>query len=560
MTVAVRYHLYDVVVIGGTPGGIAAAVAAARQGRSVALVEYHSHLGGMAVAGLGKSDIENRDLIRGFFGEFVQRVSGYYAERYGMESENFALCRDGYYYEPSVAEKVFEAILAEQPLVDVYRAFDLAQVEVVANRVKSTRICNRASGEACVLRGRVFIDATYEGDLYAMAGANYRIGREARSEYDEPHAGVVYFDLEESVFLPGTTGAGDDRLPAYTYRLCLTSNPHNSFVLSSAPENYDREVYAPYLEDLSTGRLGGPRHFVDGRGYNPKHFNTLMRALSVTEIPNRKADANVNPRPLAFPFPEENAGYVEGDRRQREAICRRHRDLTLGLLYFLQNDSSVPPNHRRIANEYHLPLDEFVDNGHFPFQLYVREARRLRGCYTLTEHDVAQTPGSLGPRKHVDAVAVGEFPIDSFPVRKRQPGDDRVLEGYLCMLDHITRPYQIPFRIMIPEKLDGIIVPVAASATHVAYSSLRMEPTWMALGHAAGIAAHLAIEDHCLPRDVPADLLQKLLRETGQVLEPEGDEAERKFVADFDGGAERRSNSSSRPHFTRPHSEPPVSK
>lgn len=556
---SVRTQLYDVVVIGGTPAGIAAAVAAARLGRSVALVEYHAHLGGMAVAGLGKSDIENRDLIRGFFREFVERVRNYYADRYGTDSENFALCREGYYYEPSVAEKVFEAIVAEQPLIDAYRSYALEFAEVVTNRLKSVRIRSRATDEPCILRGRVFVDATYEGDLYAEAGAAFRVGRESRDEFGEAHAGVVYFDLEEGTFLPGSTGAGDDRLPAYTYRLCLTSNPRNSYVLTAPPENYERAIYLPYLEDLAAGRLSGPRHFVDGRGYNPKHFNTLVRALSVTELPNRKVDANINPRPLAFPFPEENSGYIAGTRSQREQICRRHRELTLGLLYFLQGDIAVPADHRHIANEYHLPLDEFADNEHFPFQLYIREARRLRGCYTLTEHDVTQSRDSTAFDRHADSVAVGEFPIDSFPVRKRQPQDDRVLEGYLCMLDHITRPYQIPYRIMIPETLESVIVPVAASATHVAYSSLRMEPTWMALGHAAGVAAHLAIEHHYLPRDVPSDKLQQLLRATGQILDPE--DLNRNVESDLVRGSSAASRSSKlppRPHFGRTVPNPPV--
>ncbi|MEX2169892.1 MAG: FAD-dependent oxidoreductase [Pirellulales bacterium] len=556
---AVRNQLYDVVVIGGTPAGIAAAVAAARAGRSVALVEYHAHVGGMAVAGLGKSDIENRDLIRGFFREFVQRVRSYYADRYGTDSENFGLCREGYYYEPSVAEKVFEAILAEQASIDVYRRFVLEQVEVVANRVKSARVSSRTTGEPCILRGRVFIDSTYEGDLYAMAGAAFRVGRESRAEFGEPHAGVVYFDPDENDFLPGSTGAADDRLPAYTYRLCLSSNPHNSYPLTGAPDNYDRQVYLPYLDDLAAGRLSGPRHFVEGRGYNTKHFDTVVRALSVTELPNRKADANINPRPLAFPFPEENIGYVEGDWTRREAICGRHRELTLGLLYFLQNDSAVPISHREIANGYHLPLDEFADNGHFPFQLYVREARRLKGCYTLTEQDVTWASQPDEPRRHADAVAVGEFPIDSFPVRKRQHADSRTLEGYLCMLDRVTRPYQIPYRVMIPETIDGLIVPVAASASHVAFSSIRMEPTWMALGHAAGVAAHLAIEHHFLPREVPADKLQKLLRETGQVLDPASYQS--RGESGFDGASARPGqvpHLPTRPHFTKPHPKPHV--
>ena len=162
-----------------------------------------------------------------------------------------------------------------------------------------------------------------------------------------------------------------------------------------------------------------------------------------------------------------------------------HRSLVLGLLWFLQNDPEVPAAHRALANEMHLPKDEFTDNAHFPWQLYVREGRRLIGEYTLTEHDI--TGKGQEPKHHANSIAVGEFPIDSFPTRKHQPGDTLVLEGYLGMLDYITRPYEIPYRIMIPEKIDGLIVPVAASTTHVAFSSIRMEPTWMSLGQAAGV-------------------------------------------------------------------------
>jgi hypothetical protein len=226
--------------------------------------------------------------------------------------------------------------------------------------------------------------------------------------------------------------------------------------------------------------------------------------LSVTDLPNNKTDVNINPRPLGFPFAEENRGYIAGDAATRERICQRHRELALGLLWFLQHDSEVPEAHRKLANELHLPLDEFADNDHFPWQLYVREGRRLVGEYTLTEHDI--TGKGQAPIHHQDTIAVGEFPIDSFPCRQRQPTDTRVLEGYLGMLDYITRPYEIPYRIMIPLKIDGLIVPVAASTTHVAYSSIRMEPTWMCLGQAAGVAAHLAIEHQVAPRTRVAEL------------------------------------------------------
>ena len=509
----------DVVVVGGTPGGVAAAVAAARNGRSVLLVETHRHLGGMMTSGLGKSDIENRAMICGLFREMIDRVHTRYVNRWGHAHENVRLCRDGYYYEPSVAEAVLDEMMAEQSAITVLKGWRLASARVTDGHLNQIAVINVETGERRSVHGRVFVDATYEGDLFAAAGAGFRLGRESREEFDEPHAGVIYFDYQNKIVLPGTTGQADDHLPAYTYRLCLTTDPQNSVPLRAPPANYDRARYVAYFDDLKAGRLAGPKVFKPGRGYNPAHFNTLVRALSVTVLPNAKADVNINPRPLGFPFPEENRGYIEADYETRQQIARRHRDLTLGLLWFLQNDEEVPEQHRRLARELNLPRDEFADNGHFPFQLYVREGRRLKGEYTMTEHDITGHGPDQSPQTYHDCIAVGEFPIDSFPCRKRQPSDTVVLEGYLGMLDHITRPYQIPYRIMIPETLDGLIVPVAASTTHVAFSSVRMEPTWMALGQAAGTAAAVSLETQKPLRDVPMGVLQSRLREQGQVLD-----------------------------------------
>ena len=506
----------DIVIYGGTPGGIAAAISAARMGREVTLVEYNDHLGGMTTSGLGKSDIENRAMIGGLFKEFVAGVHQHYLAKYGPQHESTKLCQDGYYAEPHVAEKVFEAMIAKESKITVWKGWRLKAAEVTENKLRGIILVNRRNNEERHLKAKVFVDATYEGDLYAAAGAKFRLGRESRQEFDEEHAGVVYFDYQTHEFLPGTTGAGDDALPAYTYRLCLTKDPQNAARLTAQPPGYDRRDYLGYFDDLKAGRLAGPKVFKPGRGYNPRHFDTLVRALSVADIPNGKCDVNINPRPLGFPFPEENRGYIEGDEATRERIRQRHRSLVLGLLWFLQNDPEVPESHRALANEMHLPKDEFTDNGHFPWQLYVREGRRLVGEYTLTQHDI--TGKGQEPKHHADSIAVGEFPIDSFPCRKRQPGDTLVLEGYLGMLDYITRPYEIPYRILIPEKMDGLIVPVAASTTHVAFSSIRMEPTWMALGQAAGTAAHLAIQKSTEPRAVSIPELQKLLVTQGQVI------------------------------------------
>lgn len=510
---------FDVVVYGGTPGGITSAISAARLGHRVALVEYHDHIGGMISSGLGKCDIENRAMIGGLFKDFVARVLAHYVKTSGAASENVRLCQDGYYAEPSVNEAVLTAMIAEQPTILVIKGHRLKATHVADNRLRRIEIVDRRSGTTQSLTAKVFIDATYEGDLYAHAGAEFRVGREARAEFNEPHAGVVYFDYQTHEFLPGSTGAGDNRLPAYTYRLCLTTDPANSHRLTAPPPGYDRNVYIGYFDDLKSGRFAGPKVFKPGRGYNPAHFNTMVRVLSVTDLPNRKTDVNINPRALNFPFAEENHGYLEADDVTRQRICERHRNLTLGLLWFIQNDPEVAEKDRLLARGLNLPLDEFTDSGHFPFQLYVREGRRLVGETTLTEHDITQDGVDRNVEHRSDAIAVGEFPIDSFPVRKRQRGDDRTLEGYLGMLDYITRPYEIPYRIMIPKRLDGVIVPVAASTTHVGYSSIRMEPTWMALGQAAGVAAHLSIAADVAPRRVSITELQRILRSQGQVLQ-----------------------------------------
>jgi hypothetical protein len=346
----------------------------------------------------------------------------------------------------------------------------------------------------------VFVDATYEGDLAAYAGAAYRLGREGRAELDEPHVGIIYLDHRTRALLPGTTGAGDKRLVAYTYRLCLSSEPRNR-LLPSMPPGYDRSRYLNYLLDLERGRI-----------------RSTTMALSIAKIPNGKYDANMKPWPLGFPFAEENTGYPESDWSEREAIMERIRSLTLGLLYFLQNDPSVPEAHRLEARRYGLAKDEFTDNGHFPFQLYVREARRIVGEYTLSERDLTFAPGSQRAPIHEDAVSAGEFPIDSFPTRKYEAGHEEALEGYILMLHRYTRPYQIPYRVMVPIDVDGLLAPVPASATHIAFSSVRLEPTWISLGQAAGAAAHLAVQLQVKPRNIPIERLQRILLSQSQVL------------------------------------------
>lgn len=494
----------EVVIIGGTPGGIATAVTAARLGHAVTLVEYHQRIGGMSAGGLGASDIENRAMIQGFFREFVDRVKAHYVAAYGEKSEAVKLCKDGYWYEPKVAEKVFESFIEEQPKIAVLKHHQLVSAEVKDGRVVAVTVLNRATKAERKLKGKVFVDATYEGDLIAAAGAEYRLGREGRDEFGEPHAGHIYnVPGGERI---GGTGAGDKRMQAFTFRIPLSSNPENQVPLTAPPAGYDRTRYLGYFDDLKGGRFGN---------------NLTTIAFTVRKLPNEKVELNMKPLPLGFVFAEENAGYIEAGWVERERITASIRDLSLGLLWFLQHDDEVPQNAHETALTYQPCKDEFPEYNHFPFQLYVREGRRLVGEFTLSERNITEQAGLPSERAHTDAIAVGEFPIDSFPMQKRQPGDTVVLEGYLGMLKKITRPYQIPYRIMVPKKVDGLIVPVPASTTHVAFSSIRLEPTWMALGQAAGVAAHLAIEQGVELRKVPVVEMQELLTKQGAVLKAE---------------------------------------
>jgi len=491
---------FDVVVIGATPGGIASAVAAARLGHSVALVEYRAHVGGLTASGLGKSDITKADAIGGLWDEFVARVLADYVKTYGAESDQVVKCKKGYFYEPSVAEKIFNEMIAGEKGIELLLRHRLDEVVRHDKTLTAVRVTNRDSGDVRELRGTVFIDGTYEGDLSAYAGAAYRVGRESRDEFDEPHAGVIYMDHVTRALLPGTTGEGDDRLVAYTYRLCLTSDPAKR-ILAEKPKDYDRTRYLNYLLDLKLKRL-----------------DSAVKALSIAEIPNQKYDANMKPWPLGFPFAEENEGYAEASWEVREQIEEKLRNLTIGLVYFLQNDEEVPAADRELARTYGFPSDEFKDNGNFPWALYVREARRVVGEYTLSERDLTLAAESGRAPVHTDAISAGEFPIDSFPTRKYEPGHESALEGYILMLDRYTQPYQIPYRVMIPKDVDGLIVPVPCSATHIAFSSVRLEPTWMSLGQAAGVAAHLAIKGNARPRDVDVAKLQHMLVDQKQVL------------------------------------------
>jgi FAD-dependent oxidoreductase family protein len=498
----------DICVLSATPAGISAAVAASRLGSKVVLIERTSHIGGLPANGLGVTDIATRATIGGLFKEFVTAVKQHYEKTYGADSQQVKDCSDGYHFEPHVAEQVFERLLSNAANVHVLRRhqFD-GQAEVENQKLKSIMITNRDTEEKSQIKAKAFIDATYEGDLAAAAGVPYRIGREGRDETLEPYAGVFYsyFGTKE-IYDDLHTGQGDHRIQAYNYRLCLTDRP-DLRVLPSKPSTYHRDDYASLVEDIQ-------KQWVTAFGATPGNTSGIF---NIVRVPNGKSDTNNHHNSLvSTDLPEENQPWPEAKWDWRDQFEKRLKDYTLGLLWFAQNDDGLPRWFREQARQWGLAKDEYQDNGNFPRQAYVREGRRIRGEYDFSAHDAIVAPGATRTPIHPNSITAAHYAIDSHALRKREAGK-RALDGFLG-LGHITRPYTVPYGVMLPEKIDGLLVPVAVSATHLGFGTLRMEPCWMAMGQASGTAAHLAWKSGQEVRQVSITKLQRHLLDQGQVL------------------------------------------
>jgi hypothetical protein len=473
----------EVVVYGGTPAGVMAAVAAARHGRTVALVDINARVGGVVSGGLVATDIGDRETVGGLADEFFKRVAAHYEKTYGADSKQMKSCRNGIVFEPKVAELVFEQMLAEQaPRIARYRLNRYQGACVASNRVVSLTTEDLALKAARIFAGEVFIDASYEGDLMAGAGVPYRVGREARAEYGETLAGV-------SAGPKAQRGLGDHRTMAYNYRVAVTWDTTNR-VLFPKPAHYDP---APF-------RATDGARAISGR---IKGFGDLFTTTEKVG-PNGKFDANW------CDFIGNSEGYAEGDWAARERIAARIRDYFQSRLYYLQNDPELPEAFREETRKWGLPKDEFADTGNFPFQLYVREARRMLGRAVLTERDLTQD------RYKADSVCAGSYGIDCHTVQE-------ILNEGKLEKDHTRHvsvsDYSIPYACLTPIEPANLLVPVCLSATHVAYCSLRMEPVFMMLGHAAGDAAHLALADKTSVQGVAVGKLHEALTQEGAILE-----------------------------------------
>ena len=523
---------FDLIVAGSTAPGIVAAVRAAREGLSVALVSAGARLGG-SLPSLGAVETHYRGNRAPLLQEFIHGVGKHYLGRYGADSEQYRASVAGkmVMFEPQVAEAVLERMVAAEAGLKVLRGLVPVAVERTGRLVRAV-VFQDAGGGKKKLAARAFIEAGYEGDLMALAGAKHRVGREARAEFGEPRAGRVFTRWLTGVHpraaaegrlnlvtagattsepLPGSTGGGDDNIQSYSYRLCLTDDPANRRLLDAPPAGYDRAKYAPLLLTPEEKE----RHPL------PFHHRFLIQSLrEMVErdhifhghaLPNRKRSWN------ATNFTGAGKHYPAGDAAARRAIAAAHRDHALGLMWFLQNDPGMPADLKARAREWGLARDEFADNGNIPHQLYVREARRLVGRAVFTEHDALLAPGLERAPVHADSVGITEFSLDSLAcTTDRLPGGS-LCDGQLFQME-VSRPGQVPFGVLLPQELDNLLVVTTVSATHVGWGTVRQTPTLMHLAESAAWAAVLAVRDNIAPAEVSVDHLQRTLVEHGVMI------------------------------------------
>jgi FAD dependent oxidoreductase len=499
----------DVVIVGATPGGIAAAVAAARSGASVLLVEEQAHVGGVIAGGLSNIDNVNTAVIGGLFNEFKRRIVEHYVKTYGAESPQVKACRGGTDFEPRVAEKIFNEMLTGEKRITVRLRHRLRGAVREGARLRQIVLEDLAhNAAAAIVTGGVFIDATYEGDLAALAGVPYRVGRESRGEYGEKYAGRIYMDLVTKEILPGSTGEADRGIQAFCFRFPLTQQPENR-VPVERPASYDRKDYEFLLADVKEGKI-----------------KTLRDAMQLRPAPNDKYIANNDhsrperggtPR-QSLDLPEENWDWPEAGPEARARIFQRYWDYNEGFLWFLQHDSEVPQSLRDIMRPWGFCRDEFPDNRHRPWQIYVREGRRIWGEANFTTRDTDPNPATGKLRPRADAIAMVEYGFDSHAVRKYDPAHPGLREGYV-LAKHL--PAQLPYGVVVPQKVDGLLVPLACSASRLAYQTIRMEPVFMALGEACGIAARTALEAKVEVRRVNVSAVQREILKRGGVIAQE---------------------------------------
>ena len=521
---------YDVVIYGGTAAAVTAAVQASRMGKRAVIVSPDQHLGGLSSGGLGFTDTGDKAVIGGLAREFYHRLWQHYQspvawrwerrDEFGNKGQGTPAIdgenRTMWIFEPHVAEAAFEALVKEHA-IPVVRGEWLDRARGVTK--SGARIVSIRTERGRTYAGRMFIDATYEGDLMAAAGASYHVGRESTAAYGERWNGVqtgvlhhrhhfgavstpvspyiVPGDPKSGVLPristepPGEYGAGDRKVQAYCFRMCLTDHAENR-VPFARPDGYDARQYELLLRIFNAGWR--------------ETFQKFDR------IPNRKTDTNNH-----GPFSTDNIGmnydYPDASYVRRREIIREHERYQKGWLFFIANDPRVPEEVRTAFRAWGLAKDEFTDNGHWPHQIYVREARRMRGAFVMTEHELLKT------RPTPDPVGMGSYGIDSHNVQRYITPEGFVQnEGDIGV--STKGPYQIAYGALVPQagQADNLLVPVCVSSSHIAFGSIRMEPVFMILGQSAATAAALAIDAGVRVQDVPYARLRDRLLADQQIL------------------------------------------
>jgi FAD dependent oxidoreductase len=527
----------DIVIFGGTSGGIAAAVQAQRMGKTVAICEWTQHLGGLTTGGLGATDIGNKAAIGGIARTFYEEVAAHYekpaawkweqpktsgALNAGQERGKDPLVEKTgratkWTFEPSVAMAIYRKWLAEAG-VTVRLGERLKSV-----RKDGARIVEFTTESGNTYRGKMFIDASYEGDLMAQAGVSYHVGREANATYGETLNGVraetPHHQFKVNVdpyvkpgdptsgLLPfiqpgdgGKPGDGDRSVQAYNFRLCMTRTSANRVPWAEIkPQDYSAQKYELLARYIEAHEMAG----------KPLAVKSLMNPVP---MPNDKTDTNNN-NAFSTDFIGANYDFPDGDYATRDRIWREHEDYIKGFLYFLSTSERVPQRLRDEMNTWGLARDEFAATGHFPSQMYVREARRMISDYVMTEADCRWQ------RKCDDPVGLGAYNMDSHNCQRLAQGGCARNEGDVQV--GVAGPYPVSYRSIVPKaaQAENLVVPVALAATHIAYGSIRMEPVFMAMGQSAATAAAFAIDGKTTVQAVPYAKLRERLLADGQILD-----------------------------------------
>lgn len=480
---AVPVVTVDVCVYGGISAGVIGAYTTAKMGKKTVLIEPTNYLGGMTSSGLGATDIGNKYAITHLAKDFYRRVG----KHYGVLEQ--------WLFEPKVAEGIFEDY-AKRGGYQVFKLHRLLSVQKKGNKIVSIELerTDAPGKPALKIVAKQFMDCSYEGDLMAKAGVSYVVGREDNKEFNETLNGVQlqhkhqFPDSIDPYKIPGDpksgllwgisdkpvapNGTGDKKVQAYNYRLCLSTDPANMMPFSQ-PEGYDPNRYALLGRLIEKGK-----------------WKKVENYLLINKIPNNKTDVN-HRGGFSLDYIGMNWDYPEADFANRDRIARDHANYIKGLLYYLANDPALPAETKASMKKYGWPKDEFKENGGFPRQLYVREARRMRGMTVMTQaHCQAKEVVN-------DGIGLAAYQMDSHNCQ-RIVKDGMVKNEGNVEVDLGSKPYPISYRAILPkpEQVTNLTVPVCLSATHIAYGSIRMEPVFMVLAQSAGVAAVKAINQN----------------------------------------------------------------